>query len=169
MKRVYLLCGPSLSGKTSLRNRMVAELGFRAISFDEINSSRGLPLGANGLQHEWAKTLDLALERLRELLAEGQSVVVDDTFCYRWLRDRFCARARQLGAKPLILHLAVEPALLHERYETLRASGERALLSLPVFEEHLATFEAPSPEEPVVRLSTPEAASDWLRGHTSER
>lgn len=163
MKRVYLLCGPSLAGKTYLRERMVAALGLRCISFDDLNSKRGLPLGANGQQHEWATTLELALQDLRELLTAGHSVVVDDTFCYRWLRDRFCTLASQLGATPQILHLAVEPALLRERYETLQASRQRAVLAPAAFAAHLDTFEAPSAGEPALRFCTSEAASQWLQ------
>jgi predicted kinase len=163
MKHVYLLCGPSLAGKTVFRDQMVAALGLRSISFDEINRERGIAFGADALQHEWAATMELARRRLDELLAAGCSVVVDDTFCYRWLRERFCVLSRRSGATPLIVYFAVEPAILHERYEAIRASNERPLLPRSVFGEHLRTFEAPTGDELVLRFSTPEAGSEWLR------
>lgn len=161
-QRVYLLCGPSLSGKTSLGTRMVSVLGLRSLSFDEINAERGLPFGAGGLEHEWAATLEIALQRLRAYLSAGDSVVVDDTFCYRWLRDRFCSVARQLGATPQIVYLEVEPAILRRRYDSFRASGERAVLSPSAFDEHIRAFEAPSADEPLIRFSSFEAASEWV-------
>jgi predicted kinase len=147
---------------------MVTALGFRSVSFDEINAERSLPFGASGVEHDWAATLEVGLERLGAFVSAGDSVVVDDTFCHRWLRDRVCGVARQLGAIPLIVHLAVEPEILRRRYDSLRASAERPVLSPSAFDEHLRTFEAPSSDEPVIRFSSLEAASGWVHNLAPE-
>lgn len=109
----------------------MSELRLSGISFDEINAERGLPLGAGGQEQEWAATVAIALERMERCLAADRSVVIDDTFCCRWLRRRFCEAARRAGAEPWVLHLETASEVLRRRYRDLQASGERPVLSPP--------------------------------------
>jgi tRNA A37 N6-isopentenylltransferase MiaA len=54
----FLLCGPSLAGKSTASERIAATLGAEIISADAINAKRGLPFGAEGLPESvWAETL----------------------------------------------------------------------------------------------------------------
>jgi tRNA A37 N6-isopentenylltransferase MiaA len=54
----FLLCGPSLAGKSTACERIAATLGAEIISADAINAKRGLPFGAEGLPESvWAETL----------------------------------------------------------------------------------------------------------------
>lgn len=136
----------------------MSELRLSGISFDEINAERGLPLGAGGQEQEWAATVAIALERMERCLAADRSVVIDDTFCCRWLRRRFCEAARRAGAEPWVLHLETASEVLRRRYRDLQASGERPVLSPAVFAAHLRTFEPPAQDEPVLRCGSREEA-----------
>ena len=167
MAVAFLLCGPSLSGKTRLRARLCSLLSLPCIAFDEINAARGLPLGALGSAGEWALTLDLALAQTRALLSAGQSLVVDDTLCYRWLRNRLRDVITAAGATSVLLHLSADADVLWQRYRALDDSRSRAILSPGVFDAHLRSFEPPTDEEEAIFLPDDEAIEEWLHGLSS--
>ena len=101
MPFAYLLCGPSLAGKSLAAARIAQAAGAEVLSSDAVNAKRGLPFGAEGLPESvWAETLRLLLERLRACGHEGRSVVVDDTQCYRWLRDRYRSECASCALTP---------------------------------------------------------------------
>ena len=165
MTTAYLLCGPSLSGKSTLADRIARHLGAIVCSADAINARRGLAFGGEGLDESvWAETLRLELEAVREAGAGGTSIVVDDTLCYRWLRDRLRAAALAGGLQTRLLLLRPPEAELLARRAEIARTGVRPLLSLPRLREHLASFEWPGADESPVDLTTPAQQDGWLRG-----
>jgi predicted kinase len=162
-RHAFLLCGPSLAGKSTVCQRIVARLGAAVVSADAINASRGLPFGAEGLPESvWAETLRLQLDRLREHAGAGKSVVVDDTLCYRWLRDRFRAQAIAAELQPeLLLLMPARDELLSRRARLVETTA-RPVLSLHRFVEHLDSFEWPTEDEAAVDVSTPAQLGAWL-------
>ena len=150
--RAFLLCGPSLSGKSTASRQIIEASTAVAISSDEINEQRGLPFGGEGLPESvWAETLQIQIYQFRAYCTQGQSVVIDDTLCYRWLRDRWQQEALAAKAEPILLVLSVSIQELLARYELLLASAERPVLSRPRFLKHVESFEWPSPEEGAYR------------------
>ena len=64
---VYLLCGPSLAGKSTAARLVARRLGAVIVSADRINEERRLPFGGEGRpESAWGETLDLVIARLRE-------------------------------------------------------------------------------------------------------
>jgi predicted kinase len=162
-KQAFLVCGPSLAGKSTACARIASISGAAIISADAINAGRGLPFGGEGLPETvWAETLRLQLEQLHERAAAGRSVVVDDTLCYRWLRDRFRAEAASAGLQLMLLVLAPAREILLARHASLAANGDRPVLSLQRLLEHLNTFEWPTPDEAPVDVSTGAQLDGWL-------
>lgn len=144
----YLLCGPSLSGKSTFATELAKQTGAVIVSADQINEARGLPFGGEGLpESAWAETLRLILERIDALASEGRSVIVDDTLCYRWLRDRFRLQAVDSGLTPILLlfRLTEEEALIRRQH--LLVQGTRPVLAQAGLLDHLARFEWPTPDE----------------------
>jgi predicted kinase len=86
MKTLYLMCGLSFSGKTTLARKIVERLQCAYISLDNINTERGL-WGGDGIPiEEWERTHALARERLATWMATGKDAVVDDVNNLRWPR-----------------------------------------------------------------------------------
>ena len=85
---VYAMCGLASSGKSTVAAIMARQLGIELISLDAINSERGLHGGEGMSDQQWEETSFIAMARFRALLEQGRSVVVDDTFSHRFLRDR---------------------------------------------------------------------------------
>jgi predicted kinase len=160
---LILLCGRPFSGKSSLAARLAADRGAAGISFDDINLERGLH-GGDGLPvAEWAATLETAKSRTSTLLRQQDLVVVDDTLCFRWMRDAFRDLARAAGARAVLVYLDPPPAMLQERMAANQRTGERRSLAPHVLAEHLAGFESPEPDEAPVVLRSPAEIDAWLR------
>jgi len=159
----YLLCGPSLAGKSTLTARIAERVGARVVSADEINARRGLPFGAEGLpESTWAETLEQELAALRAAGEAGASVVVDDTLCYRWLRDRFRREAQAVGLAPQLLLMRPSAQEVLARHAALARARTRPVLSLARLTEHLSSFEWPTSDEQPIDLTTATAQDAWL-------
>ena len=168
-----LLCGPAFSGKTTLAAALAARFGYTRIALDDINARRGLDGGGGIPDAEWARTHALARAEAEALLAHPSArVVVDDTFCYRFLRDAFRAVAANAGRDVRLIVLATTEAEIRARV----AAGARAIapgaraIAPAVLERNLATFEWPEAgAEPHRIYRAPGdldgwAADGWLPG-----
>ncbi len=143
-----LLCGPSLAGKSTLARQLAGPLAASIVSADEINAGRRLPFGGEGLPESvWAETLRLELEAIDKAGRRGQSVIVDDTCCYRWLRDRLRSTCVAAGLLPVLLVLRVGTDDLEARRHAVKSTGARPVLSQERFADHVARFEWPGSDE----------------------
>lgn len=161
---LYLLCGPSLVGKSSLADAMRTELGVDIISADAINVRRGYELGDKRLTNDiWAQTLEIALFEVITSGMTGQSIVVDDTLCFRWIRDRYSATAKGTGMSVQLLLLNPGIEAIETRYEELSLSEARPLLSKGDLHRHWNEFEWPTEEELPLDVTTREVQEQWLQ------
>lgn len=164
MPTLYLLCGIAFSGKTTLGRAISGHAGLRVVSTDEINELRGLQ-GGDGIPYqEWEKTHAIAVAWLGQLMASGDDLVVDDTNCYRWIRDRFRWVAERHGYAVRVIFLDLPLEVLQERRRANAVSGERHEIIDPIFESHAADFEPPVDDEDVIRY-TGEDLDAWLAAH----
>jgi predicted kinase len=162
---LYLLCGPAFSGKTTLGRAIAEHAGLLLVSTDEINRLRGLE-GGDGIPYqEWEKTHAIALDRLDGLMAAGRDLVVDDTNCFRWIRDRFRGVAERHGYASRVILLDVPRSEIRRRRRRNETTVERHRVVDEIFEDHLDTFEVPSADEAVIRFTPPEDLAAWLRAH----
>jgi len=157
-----LLCGRPFSGKSTLAAMLGARLGAAIVSLDAINLERGLH-GGDGLPtEEWARTFEIGNERTVALLRVSRDVVVDDTLCFRWMRDAFRELAREAGACPVLLYLDAAEAVRRERMAINDRTKERRGIADSVLAEHLATFEPPGKDEDPIVLGAAEEIEAWL-------
>lgn len=162
----YLLCGPSLAGKSTFASALAKLTGAVVLSADQINAERGLPFGGEGSPESvWAETLRLLLAEMGSLASRGHSVIVDDTLCYRWLRDRFRQQALESGLTPRLLLFPLSEEAALSRRSHLLLEGTRPVLSEARLLDHLARFEWPDPDEPVLLVEPGCEASGWIQRH----
>ncbi len=173
MPSAYLLCGPSLAGKSTLCREIVQRLGHLGAvicSADAINEQRGLPFGAEGLPESvWAETLRIQLLELQAAGMAGTSVVVDDTLCFRWLRDRLRETAVTAGLTPQLLLLRPAREEVFARWELAARSKSRPVLSVSRLAEHFASFEWPAIEEGAIDVTTSMRQEAWLQAELAAR
>lgn len=150
-RRLILLCGPAFSGKTSLA-RGLETAGFVNISLDAMLRGRGLEPGAGLALFEWEQVSHAASMRIREEAQRGRSIVLDDTLCYRFLRDRYKALGSQLGMSVELVVLRISDEEVLRRVAVNEAETGRPGLRREVLIEHLRSFEWPGDDETAIEL-----------------
>ena len=143
--RIWLLCGLAFAGKTTLCRTIVGLTGA-----DEINAERGLWGGEGVADEEWARTHRIALSRADEALASGRDVVVDDTNCFRWLRDDYRDVAGRHGAHSVVVVLDVPLAEIRDRMARNEDLETRRGLRPEIMQRLIDTFEWPTEDENVM-------------------
>jgi predicted kinase len=143
--RLVLICGLPGAGKTTLARRREAEIPGTRLSPDEWMVALGVGLWDD----EFRGRLETQLWSLaQELLAKGQSVVLDYGYWTRAERDEKRLLARSLGVKVELHYLKASIEELEQRLEKRNLSVEWR--DFPITREHLETwsltFEPPGPE-----------------------
>ena len=146
---LILMCGLSFSGKSTVARQLGDALGATVLSLDAINAERGLYGGQGIPLEEWATTNRIADERVRDLLAAGRDVIVDDTGSPRFIRDGWRETARAQGAAFSLVWVQIDPELQRERVLVNRANKDRHDVIDEILSEHIASFEPPVAEDAI--------------------
>jgi predicted kinase len=162
MKRLFMMCGITFSGKTTVAKQLVQALGCAYVSLDEINAERGQHGGEGIAVGEWERTHGIARERMRELMVRGEDIVLDDTNCFRWLRDRYREFACEHGYVTQLLYLQVSLQEVEARIARNTMTAARHSIESRVFGEHVREFENPQADEVVTVLRNAEDVSRWI-------
>jgi len=154
--RLVLICGLPASGKTTLACQLAPKIPAIRLDKDQWTTQLGLDV--------WDDEFRVRLERqlwalTQELLAQGQSVILEWGHWARVERDEKRLRARALGVGVELHYLDAPLEELIERAQRRNASGgwsaspitrahfERwATIFQPPDEEELLLFDEPVPE-----------------------
>jgi predicted kinase len=162
---LVIMCGLPFAGKTTVARALARRLGARVVSLDEINAARGL-LGGDGIPtEEWERTHRAALDEAGVLLARGDAAVIDDTGCFRWLRDRYREVARRLGRDSVVVFVHTSLDEARRRLAANAVTGERPGVRTEILEELARTFEPPEPDEPSLVFAPDDRLDRWLEEH----
>ena len=96
-------------------------------------------------------------------MAAGRTIVVDDTFCYRWIRDPFRSHAAAAGYRTTLIVVSTAREEILARHSQLSATGERPVLSRARLLEHLASFEWPRQDEGAVTIDSSAGLDAWVK------
>lgn len=159
---VYAMCGLAFSGKSTAALRIARELGVDLISLDAINNERGLDGGKGITDAQWEETSFIAMDRLAALLTHGRSVVVDDTFSHRFLRERCKRVAEDHGCRFLIVFIDTPLDAIDARRAANAREPVRPHIAEEVFAHHRDRFQFPGDDEPVVPIRSEPELERWL-------
>ena len=166
---VYAMCGLAFSGKSTMARKLAQSLGAALVSLDAINEERGLD-GSKGLtDRQWEESSFMAMDRLRGVLRQGRSAVVDDTFPHRFLRDRCKAVAESEGCRFMILFVDTPPSVIEARRADNLRRPIRAHLAEEVFAHHRDRFQFPTEDEAVVRIGSDQDLARFLEAEKPGR
>jgi len=165
MAIVYIMCGLAFAGKTTVARAISERLGGEIVSLDEINAARGLSGGEGIPVAEWERTHGIALREADALLARGIATVIDDTGCYRWLRNRYRQVARRRGCDDLVVFVDTPLAEACRRLAANAATGERPGVRVGILEALARTFEPPQPDEATITFAPRDRLAPWLEEH----
>ena len=165
MPTLYLLCGMPFSGKTTLGKTICQHINATYISLDEINEARGL-FGGDGIPvKEWEKTHALAMEQLQILMLSDQNIILDDTNCFRWLRDRFRNLAANYDYQTTIVFLDIPLAKIEQRMLDNQKTQIRHTVKPEIIKEMAQTFESPQEDENTINYTAEKPIEEWLNIH----
>jgi predicted kinase len=145
-----LMCGLSFAGKSTFAALLAEELGAELVSLDAINAERGLDGGQGIPLTEWAESNRIAHARAKTILRENSHVVVDDTGSPRFIRDSWRETALAADVPFRIVWVQIDLELQRARVEANRADLARHDVVEGVLTDHIAAFEPPLDEDPVV-------------------
>jgi predicted kinase len=158
---LVLLCGLSGSGKSVLARELVPRLGALRLRTDvarrgpELATDRaggdgnGPGSGASVDEGRYAPAARAAvydrLARLaRDLLAAGETVLIDGTFLTRAQRRTFLVAAGAGAGRRVVLHCTAAPRVLRERVRRRsEAGGDASEADEAVLRKQFGTLEAP--------------------------
>jgi len=163
MKSLYLLCGLAFSGKSTLAAALSSHLGAAVVSLDQINAARGLDGGAGIPPEEWGRTHQQALVEVEQALRSDLSAIVDDTNCFRFLRDNYRSVARRCGVETTVIYLDVPVSVALARLRSNEETGARSGMTEPVFVDLVEKFEPPAADERVLVLPSEAAPETWVK------
>ena len=162
MKTLYLMCGMPFSGKTTLGKAISKYLDIPYISLDEINEARGL-FGGEGIPvEEWEKTHLIAREQTAKLIEKDFNIIIDDTNCFRWLRDRFRNFASQHGYQTVVIFLDLPLSEIWRRIENNDHTLARHKVKKSIIKEMVQTFEPPQDDEVAIIYTVKQPIDKWL-------
>lgn len=144
--RLVLICGLPASGKSTLARQLAPKIP--AIRLDK--DAWVTQLGADVWDEEFRVRLERELWDLtQDLLAQGQSVILEWGHWARVERDEKRLWARSLGAGVELRYLHAPVEELFERAERRSASGEwtASPITRAHFEEWATIFQPPDLEE----------------------
>jgi predicted kinase len=144
--RLVLICGLPASGKTTLARALAPKIPAIRLDKDHWTAQ---------LRHDvWDDEFRVLLERqlwalTQELLAQGQSVILEWGHWARVERDEKRLGARALGVGVELHHLDVPLEELIERAQRRNASGEWSAspMTRAHFEAWAASFQPPDEDE----------------------
>ncbi len=144
--RLVLICGLPASGKTTLARRLAPKIPAIRLDKDQWTTELGLDV--------WDDELRVRVERqlwalAQELLAQGQSVILEWGHWARVERDEKRRGARALGAGVELHYLDASLEELIERAQRRQASGEwtASPMTRAHFEQWATVFQPPDEEE----------------------
>jgi len=144
--RLVLICGLPASGKTTLARELAIKIPAIRLDKDQWTTHLGLDV--------WDDEFRVRLERqlwalTQELLAQGQSVILEWGHWARVERDEKRLGARALGVGVELHYLDVSLEELVERAQQRTASGEwtASPMTRAHFEQWATIFQPPDEEE----------------------
>ena len=88
----------------------------------------------------------------------SEETVLDDTSCFRWLRQRYREFAHRNSYMAQVVYLDASLDEIRRRMVENATSPQRRV----IFDEHVRTFEKPSADEEAIVLDSPETISNWI-------
>jgi predicted kinase len=148
---LFIMCGLSFSGKTTLARRISQATGAVIVSYDRLFTEVDRGPEITGLD-EWYMIVALVQQETRRHLASGQSVIVDNLNEDVVDRDQLRAIANEEGALSLVVYVDAPLDVIADRHRRNEVTMQRGLTTDDEFRFVLSRFQPPAEPEDYVRF-----------------
>lgn len=165
MKQIlYIMCGVGFSGKSTLAKRIAEHTGAILVSQDTLFFEKEKELNLDqDSDEQWRMLLDMCLERIRENLSAGKSVVFDNTNTKFEHRDELRKLAKSVGAETKVIFLDTPIEIQKERQMKNLKTRDRHDVKQKYLDQAVSELEVPSEEENTVVFKPNTDVNEFLK------
>lgn len=159
---LYILIGLPYSGKTTLTKELVNRFGFSSVSMDDVMDERGYEV-EKMTQDDWNSVYSEGYERLKKLLSESKTVVLDLGNLKRSERKTARQIAESLGSEYKLIYLNVPVGQIKGRWTKNKETKERGQLEQVILDRALKMFEEPTNDENYITYNQSMDLDKWIK------
>lgn len=159
---LYILTGLPYSGKTTLTKELVKRFGFSSVSMDDVMDEKGYEV-EQMTQEDWNMVYSEGYERLKKLLSEGKTVVLDLGNLKRSERKTARQIAESLGSGYKLIYLNIPVSVIKERWAKNEETKERGQLEQVTLDRALGMFEEPTSDENYIIYNQTVSLDKWIK------
>lgn len=160
--RVYILTGLPYAGKTTLRTELVKRFRFGVASVDEEIDKKEFKVEQMS-QNDWNLVYSQAYDKLKKLLKEGKTVILDSGNLKRSERDTARRIAESKGASYKLIYVNTPKEVVSERRQRNLQTKDRGQLVDATMERALAMFEELTSDENPIFYNQEMNLDEWIK------
>ena len=151
MTTLFIMCGVGFSGKSMLAKKIAEHTGAVLVSQDALFFEKEKELNLDqDSDEQWRMLLDMCLERIRENLNAGRSVVFDNTNTKFEHREELRQVAESVGADTKVIFLDTPIEVQKERRNKNLETSERHDVKQEYLDQAIQELEVPTEKENVL-------------------
>ncbi len=142
------MCGVGFSGKSTLAKQIAEHTGATLVSQDALFFEKEKEMNLDqDSDKQWRMLLDMCLERIKENLETGKSVVFDNTNTRFEHREELRELAKSVEAETKVIFLDTPIEIQKERQKKNLKTGERHDVKQEYLDQAIAELEIPTENE----------------------
>lgn len=152
---LYIMCGAGFSGKSTLAKEIAKHTGASLVSQDALFFEKEKELNLDQDNDEqWRILLDMCLDRIKENLEAGRSVVFDNTNTKFEHREELRELAKSIGAETKVVFLDTPIEIQKERQKKNQKTRERHDVKQEYLDQAITELEIPNKNENTLVFQT---------------
>lgn len=155
------MTGLPYSGKSTLTKKLVNRFGFSVVSMDDIMDEKGMD-SATMVQEDWNTVYSEAYDKLKALLKEGKSVVLD---CGNLpIHERTTPKyiAESLGVQCKLIYVNTTKEEIMRRWKENQVTKQRGHLEEDGLNFAFKLFEQPKKDENPILYNQSMDLDSWI-------
>jgi predicted kinase len=161
--KLYIFCGISFSGKSTLTRTLAKQKGYTRIDLDEVKFELyGADIkDADLTQKDWDTIYQDMYKRIETALKTGKTIIHDTGNFTKYERGLVRQIADRLGVETVTVYVDTPKQVAKERLITNRMTNQRFNVTDEEFEEAAAEMEAPDKTEKHITYKYGTSVDAW--------
>ena len=168
MNKLFIICGLSFAGKSTLAQAMVESLGHEEVDVDNTKIALyGSNVQDNTLtREEWDRVYEETDRQIIDLLNSGKNVIDASRYFTRAERSHIRSIADTLGCQTVTIYVTTSEAIVRQRWQENRTTQSRRDVTDNDFEDLVRAMEPPVTDEHPIIFQNGDDIGTWIRANT---